>query len=82
LIAAARRAAVVAAEAADSSDTGESLCPANTRAVSGAYALSNPACQVTLNGPIDETFSGWAVTIDCPAGEPSENNQVVAICIS
>jgi hypothetical protein len=68
--------------AADADETGTSPCPAKSLAISGAYFLANPACQAVTAGPKDTDFSAWEVEIRCPAGQSSENNQVVAICIS
>jgi hypothetical protein len=68
--------------AADAAETGTSPCPAKSLAISGAYFLANPACQVVTAGPKDTDFSAWEVEIRCPAGQSSEFNQVVAICIS
>ena len=48
--------------------------------VSGALALFNPRCATTF-GPSDD-FSSWAASISCPMGEDSDDNLVVAICIS
>jgi hypothetical protein len=68
--------------AANTAETGTSPCPAKSLAISGSYFLANPACQVVTVGPKDTAFSAWEVQIRCPAGEASEHNQVVAICIA
>ena len=61
---------------------GISLCPEGTRAVSGTLLLGNEHCVVTQFSALDEDFTGWKLAIRCPAGEESEVNAVVAICIS
>jgi hypothetical protein len=68
--------------AANAAETGTSPCPGKSLAISGSYFLANPACQVVTVGPKDTAFSAWEVQIRCPAGEASEHNQVVAICVA
>jgi hypothetical protein len=63
-------------------ETGDSLCPDGTQAINGAFFLANSACDVVEFTPIDVTFTGWRLSISCPAEEESEFNGVVAICIS
>lgn len=63
-------------------ETGTSPCPSKSRAISGSYFLANPACQIVTSSPADTDFSAWEVHISCPAGQPSESNQVIALCIS
>lgn len=63
-------------------EEGVSLCPAGSRAVSGAFFVSNEACAATEFTASDNAFTGWKLTVRCPAGEDGDANAVVAICIS
>lgn len=63
-------------------ETGISLCPEGTRAVSGSLFMGNPGCIVVEFSPTNESFTGWQLTIRCPAGQDSDANAVVATCIS
>lgn len=63
-------------------ETGISLCPEGTRAVSGALFMGNPGCIVVEFSAADSSFTGWQLTIRCPAGQDSDANAVVATCIS
>jgi hypothetical protein len=63
-------------------EEGISSCPAGSRAVSGTFFVGNVNCAVIEFAAVDNAFDGWKLTVRCPAGEDSDVNAVVAICIS
>jgi hypothetical protein len=58
-----------------------SLCPGTSLAISRRINIGNARCGI-LDDAISVDGGGWAISLQCPAGESSSFNVVEVICLA